>query len=75
MSVRCAHGQAYETYRLNVGVRNQYMSHMQFVQGRLLVSACLWWELGIGLVLNPISEDGCLTLELATLVAWFYLWF
>lgn len=34
-----------------------------------MVSAFFWWEFGVGFILNPISEDRGLTLELAALIA------
>jgi len=36
-----------------------------------MVATFLWWEFGIGLVLDPVPEDGCLALELAALVTGF----
>ena len=38
-----------------------------------MVATFLRWEFGIRLVLDPVSEDGCLALELAALVTGFYL--
>ena len=41
-----------------------------------MVATFLGWKFGIGLVLDPVSEDGCLALELAALVTGFdlFLW-
>jgi len=36
-----------------------------------MVATFLGWKFGIGLVLDPVSEDGCLALELAALVTGF----
>jgi hypothetical protein len=36
-----------------------------------MVSTFLRWKLGIGLVLDPVPEDGGLSLELAALVTGF----
>lgn len=33
-----------------------------------MVSTFFWWEFSIGFILNPISEDRGLTLELAALI-------
>jgi hypothetical protein len=36
-----------------------------------MVSTLFRWEFGVGFILNPAPEDGCLALELAALVTRF----